>query len=212
MCKNCLKEVLPDRHTTCLDDGVYLLNWKACAQCGSTAPPVARNKSFEEEEEEESLEDEGGLFAEGSMRSEETTFHHACASCDHAVSEHYHKYLVQGSSKQEYIMSCALCGKGAYNSDFSDIVYAAATTTEESVPTTDQASTNPATCPASNFNIPSQDGPESSNEIQGTEGALAIGQQGLLNLAKALEQTSFQGKEGSEELESGNDVDEDEWE
>ena len=39
MCLNCLNTARPDRGTVCLDEGAYLVNFKACASCGVRAMP-----------------------------------------------------------------------------------------------------------------------------------------------------------------------------
>lgn len=107
MCLRCVREGLPDRGQTCLDEGTYLANWNGCGACGSRQPPrsVERNVDVTEEEEEEEEERE-------SCFEEETTFKHVCVECEHVVCEHYHKFEVVGSSRQEYHMECVLCGKG----------------------------------------------------------------------------------------------------
>lgn len=44
MCQDCLREQLPERGTTVLDAGHYLMNLKACAACSKRDIPVLRNR------------------------------------------------------------------------------------------------------------------------------------------------------------------------
>ena len=57
-----------DRGTTCLDAGVYLPNFRQCAKCGSTAPPVSSAPRVEEEDDDDEC-------------VEETEYEHRCADC-----------------------------------------------------------------------------------------------------------------------------------
>mmetsp|Transcript_18130 Transcript_18130/g.46047 ORF Transcript_18130/g.46047 Transcript_18130/m.46047 type:complete len:185 (+) Transcript_18130:81-635(+) len=99
MCRKCVKDALPERHNTCLDDGAYLLNWQGCGECGSRELPKRNDGETEKTNEDDQIE-------------EETKFEHLCSACSHVVCEHYYKFSV-ADKQQEYFMECILCGKGS---------------------------------------------------------------------------------------------------
>lgn len=100
MCLECLLEHRPDRGRTCLEEGVYMINFKGCKKCGEVVE--LKNKKVEATEEEE-VED--GEF------TEELTFDHVCGKCGHVVAQHFYQFQVT-PTKQEFMMECMLCGRG----------------------------------------------------------------------------------------------------
>ena len=102
MCKDCLIQPFVDRADTCLDSGAYLANHRTCKQCGTRGHMHSTQRTVTEETEEEDFD-------------EETTYHHMCTKCSHLIAEHFYSFNVgkeNGLTVQNYIMSCALCGKG----------------------------------------------------------------------------------------------------
>jgi|AntAceMinimDraft_5_1070358.scaffolds.fasta_scaffold55780_2 DNA-directed RNA polymerase subunit RPC12/RpoP len=101
MCRECLLEERPDRDTLCLDEGAYVINYKACAQCGLRVQPQVHSRTDEEElldSDEEELE---------------VNFVHACAGCGHRIAAHYYRELTSVLGVR-YLMECLLCGRGAH--------------------------------------------------------------------------------------------------
>lgn len=143
MCRKCLKEPLPDRQTTCLDAGSYLLNWNGCGECGSRDLPSTRARlceatggtensgaaapvaplgasvgaSLDASQPSQLNGDREGAMKDTEDEEDEeevTTYEHACSACGHAVCEHYYRCtLNESAASQEYFMECLLCGKGA---------------------------------------------------------------------------------------------------
>ena len=103
MCKHCIKKQFPDRADTCLDTGHYLVNCNVCHECKQRGNLTIAQKVIQEEEEDTDYE-------------ETTTYNHVCNSCNHVVAEHYYQFTISvdnnGVTFQNYIMACALCGKG----------------------------------------------------------------------------------------------------
>jgi len=103
MCKECWLETRPERGTTCLDKGSYVINFKGCHACGKR-DFIAEEGRVEEEEDDE----EDGCY------EETITYNHACKHCAHVIcAEHYYKFEVGADGTQSFLMECALCGRGA---------------------------------------------------------------------------------------------------
>ncbi|XP_065910883.1 protein Churchill-like [Dysidea avara] len=96
MCINCLKTNTPDRGSTCLEKGAYLMNFAGCHAC--------KNVGFLKEESKVSEEDDDG--------EETVTYNHVCKECDHIVASHEYTFSVDDGF-QEYSMNCTLCGYGS---------------------------------------------------------------------------------------------------
>ena len=114
----CLGELLPDRGRTALDCGHYLLNWRACANCGRMTEIVEAGRETDARAADEV--DEGSDDGEC---DETTTFMHRCATCSVVICEHYYNFRFDDERAcQVYTMSCLLCGKGGSESfiDFDD--------------------------------------------------------------------------------------------
>lgn len=110
MCQDCLFEPRPDRGTTCLDDGAYLVNFKGCFICGKRIPPRNINKTEEEDDDEEE-------------QVVETSFHHIC-ECGHLIASHFHRET--SAQSVTYLMECFLCGKGVHEKEryrWGDIIH-----------------------------------------------------------------------------------------
>jgi len=102
MCKHCIKKSHPDRDDCCLDTGHYLLNHNACHQCGVRGQLRVDNKVITIENEDDEVE-------------EKTTYDHVCDNCNHKAASHFYQFSVSienGVHVQNFIMACALCGKG----------------------------------------------------------------------------------------------------
>ncbi|XP_025105280.1 protein Churchill-like [Pomacea canaliculata] len=93
MCLECVKEEFPERETTCLESGSYLLNYAGCQNCSAKDLQIM-NRICTEEDEEELI-----------------TYQHVCSQCNHVVANHEYTFKVEGEY-QEYEMSCMLCGNG----------------------------------------------------------------------------------------------------
>ena len=118
MCKECVKEVFPDRGSVVLDDGAYILNLARCAKCAQRSPPRSINRQVVEDEGKEPtvlvLNVTNAEESEHEGANEiihTTTYTHQCGSCDHIIGEHYHKFQTSDSLEQSYYMECILCGK-----------------------------------------------------------------------------------------------------
>lgn len=103
MCKDCLIEQRPDRNTCCLDEGAYVLNFKACAKCGLRDFPASVGRA-----EEEMLASDD----EDPEETNEVEFKHACKACGHVIAGHFYRE-VTGTRERRFFMECMLCGKGA---------------------------------------------------------------------------------------------------
>lgn len=53
MCKSCIATVRPDKGRICRDQGVDILNFKACSQCGVRDVPVGVDREVEEDDDPE---------------------------------------------------------------------------------------------------------------------------------------------------------------
>ncbi|EDO36771.1 predicted protein [Nematostella vectensis] len=94
MCRDCVKQQLPDRGNMCLDNGSYLWNFQGCKECGQKDPvKIVDRQTTEDEDGEETI-----------------TYKHECVHCGHVVAEHEFTFRVGDS--QDYSMSCLLCGEG----------------------------------------------------------------------------------------------------
>uniref|UniRef100_D6RGU2 Protein Churchill n=1 Tax=Mus musculus TaxID=10090 RepID=D6RGU2_MOUSE len=69
MCGDCVEKEYPNRGTTCLENGSFLLNFAGCAVCSKRDFMLITNRSLKEEDGEEIVtydrqsrrEDPGGL-------------------------------------------------------------------------------------------------------------------------------------------------------
>lgn len=93
MCNGCVHKQYPDRGNTCLENGSYLMNYQACANCHQRDFVLISNKSTEDEDGEEIV-----------------TYDHVCKNCDHVIARHEYTFSVV-DEYQEYTMLCLLCGK-----------------------------------------------------------------------------------------------------
>ncbi|CAN9507884.1 unnamed protein product [Ophioblennius macclurei] len=100
MCNGCVQKEHPDRGTTCLEDGSYLMNYRGCAACHQRDFVMIRNKIPDEDDGVEII-----------------TYDHVCKHCDHVIARHEYTFSVT-DYYQEYTMLCLLCG----NAD--DVTYA----------------------------------------------------------------------------------------
>ena len=108
MCLNCLNTARPDRGTVCLDEGAYLVNFKACASCGVRAMPRTAKREEEATVDSEDETPEG----EEPEETEEVQFQHVCSECGHVVASHYYR-SVYSTRSQRFLMECMLCGRAA---------------------------------------------------------------------------------------------------
>ncbi len=104
MCVECVKEKCPDRGTTCLETGSYMMNFKECAECHKKEPMKVEARQSGTEEEDEEEDSDGG--------EELITYDHVCSECGHIIAEHQYTFCVDGEY-QEYSMTCLLCGRGS---------------------------------------------------------------------------------------------------
>ena len=101
--KECWLESRPERGTTCLDKGSYVINFKGCHACGKR-DFIAEEGRVEDEDDDE----EDGCY------EEIITYNHVCKHCAHVIcAEHYYKFEVSADGTQSFLMECALCGRGA---------------------------------------------------------------------------------------------------
>ncbi|XP_003386737.2 PREDICTED: protein Churchill-like [Amphimedon queenslandica] len=96
MCKDCLKEICPNRGNVCLETGSYLLNYSGCASCKSLSFILIKEKNVAEEENGD----------------ETVTYNHTCNECGHLIASHEYTFTLD-EEFQEYSMNCALCGYGS---------------------------------------------------------------------------------------------------
>ncbi|KAL5481867.1 hypothetical protein EMCRGX_G022127 [Ephydatia muelleri] len=90
MCIRCIKERLPDRGSSCLETGSYLLNYAGCSNCNA--------KGFMKESEKVSeVENDGSV--------ERISYKHTCQECGHVIATHEYTF-------EDYTMDCDLCGHG----------------------------------------------------------------------------------------------------
>lgn len=95
MCKDCIRNPMVDRGTMCLDSGVHVVNFRGCAKCKTMDQPLSTEREETEEDGEETV-----------------VFKHECSKCKHVIARHEHTFTVE-DGYQEYLMTCALCGRGA---------------------------------------------------------------------------------------------------
>jgi hypothetical protein len=82
----------PDRGSCCLDTGVYVINFKECAECGKRDFPVPIDKERVEP-----------LDSDEENQEEEVTFKHKCKHCDHIIAEHYYSFNIE-ENRENFIM------------------------------------------------------------------------------------------------------------
>ena len=99
MCKDCCVEAYIDRGETVHESGSYLVNFKACKECGVRSLIKIKNKQSEGDEDEDD--------------EYELTYDHHCSKCDHKICEHFYSYQLD-DGYHKYLMECPLCGRGAY--------------------------------------------------------------------------------------------------
>ena len=132
MCQNCVRERFPDRGTTCLDAGCYVINFVSCAQCGKreplrasrtlTANGIANDDDEGDHNGGESNNGEGDRHLsrrngndnldddDSDDEEERVLFEHACSSCGHVVARHEYAFQVD-ETFQNFSMMCLLCGR-----------------------------------------------------------------------------------------------------
>ncbi|XP_032919556.1 protein Churchill isoform X2 [Catharus ustulatus] len=114
MCGGCVGTEYPERGTTCLEGGSFLLNFVGCAQCGRRDFVLVSNR------------------AEGLQGEEEiVTYDHLCKNCHHLIARHEYTFSVVDDYQSlkgfrasslcpglcgvppalEYTMLCLLCGR-----------------------------------------------------------------------------------------------------
>ena len=93
MCGDCVEKEYPNRGTTCLENGSFLLNFAGCAVCSKRDFMLITNRSLKEEDGEEIV-----------------TYDHLCKNCHHVVARHEYTFSIMDEF-QEYTMLCLLCGK-----------------------------------------------------------------------------------------------------
>ncbi|KAM5129828.1 protein Churchill [Mantella aurantiaca] len=93
MCGGCVQEEYPERGSTCLETGSFLLNYVSCAKCNTRDFVLIANKTADEEDGEEII-----------------TFDHVCKNCHHVIAKHEYTFSVV-DEYQEYTMLCMLCGR-----------------------------------------------------------------------------------------------------
>ncbi|XP_053801026.1 protein Churchill isoform X1 [Vidua macroura] len=77
MCGGCVGTEYPERGTTCLEGGSFLLNFVGCAQCGRRDFVLVSNR------------------AEGLHGGEEiVTYDHLCKNCHHLIARHEYTFSV----------------------------------------------------------------------------------------------------------------------
>jgi RecJ-like exonuclease len=94
MCKDCVDVKFPDRGSSCLEKGAYLVNYKGCANCKMLGFMEEVDRQEEQDEDEETV-----------------TFTHVCKKCGHEIAKHSYTFSHDGEF-QEYSMECLLCGQG----------------------------------------------------------------------------------------------------
>ena len=102
MCNKCVKQEFPQRESLCAEDGIYLINFKGCSECGSLNRAMDSLKQVGKKVTEELDED---------ITKEIVRFDHSCAQCGHVCATHLHEFWIE-SGYQEYRMECSLCGQG----------------------------------------------------------------------------------------------------
>ncbi|XP_010562677.1 PREDICTED: protein farnesyltransferase subunit beta-like [Haliaeetus leucocephalus] len=93
MCGGCVGTEYPERGTTCLEGGSFLLNFVGCAQCGRRDFVLLGNRA-------------AGLHG----GDEIVTYDHLCKNCHHLIARHEYTFSVV-DDYQEYTMLCLLCGR-----------------------------------------------------------------------------------------------------
>ncbi|XP_077442750.1 protein Churchill [Stigmatopora argus] len=93
MCNGCVQKEYPDRGSTCLENGSFLMNYVGCANCHHRDFVLICNKDTEDDDGEEIV-----------------TYDHVCKNCDHVIARHEYTFSVV-DEYQEYTMLCMLCGK-----------------------------------------------------------------------------------------------------
>lgn len=139
MCRQCIKQLRPDRGKVCLAAGAYVINFKGCASCGkidglpmstchdgSAIGPMRNRlpkKNFKAEAGKKistnnsstsviNSDCEGTDTSEDSSENEEeTTYAHICFHCGHFICEHSYVHS-QNIHDRVDMMDCLLCGRG----------------------------------------------------------------------------------------------------
>ena len=111
MCQNCVRERFPDRGTTCLDAGCYVVNFLSCAQCGKREPlktsaAITANGIAPDEDDDDHDDDNH----DDDDEEELVKLEHSCSSCGHVVARHEYSFNVDDSF-QNFSMMCLLCGR-----------------------------------------------------------------------------------------------------
>lgn len=95
MCNECVKEEYPDRGTTCMDNGSYLMNFAGCHDCGKLDVIAITNRHCTDEDDDD---------------EEIITYQHICSTCGHVIANHEYTFRVE-DEYQVYEMDCVLCGR-----------------------------------------------------------------------------------------------------
>ncbi|XP_063189536.1 protein Churchill isoform X2 [Chroicocephalus ridibundus] len=77
MCGGCVGTEYPERGTTCLEGGSFLLNFVGCAQCGRRDFVLLSNRA-------------AGLHG----GDEIVTYDHLCKNCHHLIARHEYTFSV----------------------------------------------------------------------------------------------------------------------
>ncbi|XP_041262166.1 protein Churchill isoform X2 [Onychostruthus taczanowskii] len=77
MCGGCVGTEYPERGTTCLEGGSFLLNFVGCAQCGRRDFVLVSNRAEELDGGEEIV-----------------TYDHLCKNCHHLIARHEYTFSV----------------------------------------------------------------------------------------------------------------------
>ena len=101
MCIECLKEAFPERLRSCLESGSYLINYNGCHACKDRSQFIAVTDQVRTEDEEDI-----------DTYEEAIEYIHRCSCCKHIIAHHFYQFRFLPNGNQEYMMTCALCGKG----------------------------------------------------------------------------------------------------
>ncbi|XP_041262167.1 protein Churchill isoform X3 [Onychostruthus taczanowskii] len=100
MCGGCVGTEYPERGTTCLEGGSFLLNFVGCAQCGRRDFVLVSNRAEELDGGEEIVTYDRAVGGPGDL----------CKNCHHLIARHEYTFSVV-DDYQEYTMLCLLCGR-----------------------------------------------------------------------------------------------------
>ncbi|XP_053922665.1 protein Churchill isoform X1 [Cuculus canorus] len=108
MCGGCVGTEYPERGTTCLEGGSFLLNFVGCAQCGRRDFVLLSNRAAGLQDGEEIVTyDRAGRAPAGGGG---LGFKDLCKNCHHLIARHEYTFSVV-DDYQEYTMLCLLCGR-----------------------------------------------------------------------------------------------------